>query len=282
MTSRIIFTTLILSITKAYGQWPGIDKPPIYEFTIRECFKNLKYSGKFFTDSLKPNNVLMGRRFWRTISLENKQNQLLFSSGTDCSQIGFFEIIKFGLFEKKLNAFFSDDFNNVIKNRCNGEQLLKKITYKDSSEIVKFDAEGNEKKTIAVEKRYLLNKDIKTYLLKEDWIFNNYSGQLEKKIIAIAPLVFDEPRKKTVPLFWLYYDEWKELFESFEAKNYYGEFLINFRDVLEKKYFVSVISKESNVFDRPIKSYKGGNDINMESELIKEKVLNSESDLFQY
>jgi hypothetical protein len=234
------------------------------------------------SDSISPNRILMGQRVWRTISLENKQNIILFNSGNSCNQIGFFEIIKFGLFEKKQNAFWSDDFSNVKNARCSLNELIKKISFIDSAEVTAFDGQGNEKKEMVVTKRYLFNKDVNTYLIKEDWIFNSYSAQLEKRLVALAPLLFDKRENKIFPLFWLYYDEWKELFDLFEAKNYYTESKITYKDVLEKKYFISQVSKESNVFDRILKSNKHGQDAYTESELIKEKILNAESDLFQH
>jgi hypothetical protein len=123
---------------------------------------------------------------------------------------------------------------------------------------------------------------VKSYLLKEDWIINSKSGEMEKYIVGIAPLVYNKQTNKIVPLFWLYYPEWKELFASFEAANVYSYERINFYQVFERRYFVSQINKESNVFDRSIKDAKHGAEINMENELIKEKLRNSESDLFEH
>jgi hypothetical protein len=278
---RIILILLILSVSKAIAQSGTFNRPEIYEFNAKDCFKNVRYSGKIRNDSVRPNSILTGQRIWRTISLENKEKTVLFKSNTGCDQIGFFEIIKYGLFEKKLNVFHSDNFDEAAKSRFTNAQLLKKISYVDSSEVMVYDADGNEKKTTVIEKRYLFNKDIKTYLLKEDWIMNSHTGEYEKKIIALAPLIYEQKKEQVLPLFWLYYNEWKELFASFEAKNYYTEFRITYKDVFENKYFISRISKESNIFERLLKAYKSGQDIDAESEVIKEKVIKSEKDLFQ-
>jgi len=43
-----------------------------------------------------------------------------------------------------------------------------------------------------------------------------------------------------------------------------------------------VISKQNNVFDRPVKSYRHGEEAYFESERIKELMNNSESHLFQH
>lgn len=82
--------------------------------------------------------------------------------------------------------------------------------------------------------------------------------------------------------FKIYYPEWKNLFSAFSARNFYSYEPLTFEDVFSKRYFVSQISKESNVFDRNLKSHNHGNDVYLESELIKEKLNNAESDLFQH
>jgi gliding motility associated protien GldN len=263
----------------------GVDDPGMYKkgmFSVVDCFKKSQFLNTFKADSLAPNYILKGQRIWRSVSLDNKQNQILLNTNNECAVIGLFEIIKFGLFEKKLNAFSSDDFNQVDKYHLNENQLIKCIQLNDSVLIKNFDALGNEKEELIGNKRYLFGSDIKSYLIKEDWIFNSQSGKSEKYIIAIAPLIYDSKTEKVIPLFWLYYPEWKNMFALFEAKNFYSFEKISYDDVFTKRYFVSIISKESNVFDRTTKAYKHGNDAYLESELIKEKLMNSEMDLFQY
>jgi gliding motility associated protien GldN len=257
---------------------PGISK----EFTVSDCFKNLLFSGKFKADTLRANYMIKGFKVWRAIGLDNKQNGVLFNSGNKCVQVGLFEIIKFGLFEKKLNAFSSDDFNRADRSVINYEDLPSLFTLKDSSENVVFDAAGNSSSQIQVVNRYLNSADIKGYLIKEDWVLNNYSGKMEKYMIAIAPMVYDSRLDRVQPLLWLFYSEWEELLASFEARNYYSYERVTYKDVFQKKYFVSVVSKESNVFDRRVTAYSHGDDAYFESERIKEKMNNSENDLFQH
>ena len=254
----------------------------VYDFTVKDCLRNLKYGGKMRKDSLKPSNVLRGERVWRTIDLENKTNKLIFNKNSNCTQVGLFEVIKFGLFEKQRNAFSSDDFNEVAKSRLTIEELKTIIQFRDTLVQTVFDANGSEASKTTLVNRYLFNEDVRSYVLKEDWFISTKSGQMERKIIGIAPLVYDKRVGKLLPLFWLYYDEWVELFNSFEGRNYLSNSLISYRTVLEKNYFFSQISKENNIFDRSIKSYKHGKDPSIESEIIKEKIYNSERDLFQY
>jgi len=225
--------------------------------------------------------VLKGEKIWRSINLENKQNQLAFNNGSKCAEVGLFEIIKFGLFKKNLHAFSSDDFNDTKRHQLSNEQLLKRMAIHDTSVVEVFDGDGNKTRETIIDNRYMYGSDIKCFLLKEDWVINSYTGKMEKHIIGIAPLVFDNKLQKTVPLFWLYYAEWKQLFASFEAKNFYGDNRISFHDVFMNRYFISVVSKQSNMFDRSVKTVSHGRDIYAEGEVIYEKQNTDLEDLFQ-
>ena len=101
-------------------------------------------------------------------------------------------------------------------------------------------------------------------------------------MIGIAPLAYNKKFKKTMPLFWIYYPEWKELLSSFQAKNQYSNEEITFNDVFSRKLFISLISKENNIFDRSIKSTFHEKDFYLESELIKEKILIYQENLFHH
>jgi hypothetical protein len=274
---------MILLSESDFGQ--GVNDPTqYYDFTVKDCLRNAsRYTVSVSRDSVRQNTQMKGQRIWRTISLDNRENQMLFNTnGGKCTQIGLFEVIKFGLFEKKLNAFSSDNFNEVEKSRMSPDDLKARISFRDTTEEVYFDAQGAETKSVTISNRYYYNSDIKSYLLKEDWIINSHSGKLEKKIVGLAPLVFDSKSEKVVPMFWLYYNEWKNLFASFEAKNFYSNERLSYREIFEKKYFISQVSKESNIFDRNIKYYKFGQESSLESEIIKLKLNNSEKDLFEH
>jgi gliding motility associated protien GldN len=269
-------------VCKGFSQFKGGTAGPgaYTEYNVKDCFVDSLFYTGFNSRPFKPNYILKGTPIWRTISLENKQNKLVFSTDKKCEQISLIELLKFGLFEKKLNAFNSDNFNEAEKTVLSAKQIELALSFKDSSEVTSFDANGTETKNTLVEKRYVIAKDIVNYLIKEDWIINNYSGQLEKYIVAIAPLVRDKKTEKVIPLFWIYYLEWQGLFNAFTAKNYSSQEEITYRDVFERNYFASQISKENNLFDRSVKSVNHGQDAYLESEIIKEKARNFESDLF--
>jgi hypothetical protein len=193
---KLILLLILLNISFAFPQ--SIYDKQIYsgEYTVIDCFNNQNYKGVFKADTIKSNYLLNGTIIWRTIYLDNKENVLIFNSTSQCAAIGLFEIIKFGLFEKKLNAFSSDNFNDTKVSHLTPIQLTKIISKRDSSTYPTFDANGVEKKETSVVNRYLNGSDIKCYLIKENWITNNYTGELEKYVIGFAPLILDTKNAK--------------------------------------------------------------------------------------
>ena len=245
-----------------------------------DCFKNASYAGGFKADTIKSNNVLWGEKIWRKISLEDKENFSVFNTGNQCAEVSLFEIIKFGMLVKKLSVFSSDNFGERMNIPLDTVQFIKRITCKDTVTGSVFYSEGNETKEVVISNRYLYGSDVKSYLLKENWIYNSYSGKMEKRIIGLAPLVYDKKTKSIVPLFWIYYNEWKELFASFEARNFRSADKISFNDVFTGHYFHSSVFKESNMFDRNLNSTVKGKDFFNENEVINKKINDLEEDLF--
>jgi hypothetical protein len=275
----VIIATCLSGAFMAQGDIMDPNKPKAY--TVADCFKRSMISNKFKADTIKSNYILKGEKIWRTISLENRQNRQIFSNGSKCSEIGLFEVMKYGIFSRKLNAFSSDDFNDTKNNHLSNEQILRKLAVHDTSVVEVFDSDGNQTTETIINNRYLYDNDISCYLLKEDWVINTYSGKMEKHIIAVAPLVFDKKTEKTVPLFWLYYAEWKWLFASFEARNFYSAESVTFHDLFIKHYYMSVVSKQSNISDRSVKAINHGKDIYTQGEVIEEKQNMDLDDLFQ-
>lgn len=273
---------LILSVFTCLScEAQGVNKPGAYPFTfyVKNCFDSLHYQPGVKNYFQKANYIYRGQRIWRSIALENKQNFLTLATTSDCTEVGLLEIIKFGLLEKKLQAFLSDDFSGMP---LSSQEIVKALSFYDSTLVITFDPAGSEKQEQSITKRYLFDGDVKTYLLKEDWIINSNTGKTEKYIIGFAPLIYYPAIEKTLPLFWLYYGEWTNFLKCFEAKNFYFYDKISFDAVFTKRYFISQISKTSNVFNRSQRSINRGEDAQIESELIQEKLNNVESNLFQY
>jgi len=284
MRINLIFLIIIIFFPIIFCAQNGVLNNSTYSghYTVVDCFGKNQLSGRFSSDSVLKNEILTGQKIWRKINLSDKENNTVFNANGKCSEVTLFEILKFGFLNLNLNVFSSDDFNSVEKYRIDKVTFFKHLSLIDTSKVTSFDAEGNESEEVIITNRYLDGEDVKSYILKENWILNTHSGKIEKRIIGLAPLVFDSKKQKVVPLFWIYYKEWKELLSLFQTNNYRVSGLVSYDEVLDKKYFNSLITKQSNIFDRDIGATFRGQDIIDESGNTNMKFSKLSDDLYNH
>lgn len=265
-----------------FGQKKKDTIPVIFkEVAVTDCFDKSKFKGGIIPDSIRSNEILSSQRVWRVVSLEDEGNRAAFLINHGCEQVSLFEVIKFGLFELKLNAFDSDDFSEVSKSRLSAANLRERMSFRDSSASLAYDREGNETTEITVVNRFYQGSDVQSFLLKEDWIMSSKSGVTIKLIVGIAPLVFDPKTEKVRPLFWLYYPEWKEVFSKFKTINQYDNYPQTYLQIFNRRKFFSQIVKNSNLQDRSIRAVYHGDDIKNEAERSKERLSRKTVDYFE-
>jgi hypothetical protein len=168
---------------------------------------------------------------------------------------------------------------------------------------------------------WIASNSIKAYYVKEDWYFDKERSVLDKRIIAIAPvinykpnngqrglpIIYDEEdvpktKKDTIingnqestfgtyvgqmeerELFWLYFDELRNVLVNYYVYNDKNDAQwMSFDDLFWKRKFSSTIYKVSDKFDREIEDYKFGVEALYESERVKESIRNWEHDLWNY
>ena len=133
--------------------------------------------------------------------------------------------------------------------------------------------------------------DIVEYRLKEDWFFDKQRSDMDVRIIAIAPVVYDiaigpdgtEVIQGKKELFWLYFPHCRYVFNNYFTYNEQNDTQwMSFDDLFWKRRFNSYIYKESNLADRSIDSYVHGIDAIHESDQITNEMRNFEHDLWSY
>ena len=109
------------------------------------------------------------------------------------------------------------------------------------------------------------------------------TSQMQVRIIGIAPMYFDDAAQIEIPLFWVYYPGARKILathEAFNPKNDAQRW--SWDDIFEMRLFTSMVTKESNVFDRRIQDYAGPMDALRESDRVKADIFNFEHDLWSY
>jgi gliding motility associated protien GldN len=141
------------------------------------------------------------------------------------------------------------------------------------------------------EMEWITSKDIIQYRIKEDWVFDKERSVLDKRIIAIAPVVYNKVKDPngnvsilgTRELFWLYFPECRFVFNNYYYYNDQNDAQwMSFDDLFWKRRFNSFVYKESNQYDRKVESFRKGIDALRESDRIKEEIRTFEHDLWDY
>jgi gliding motility associated protien GldN len=149
-------------------------------------------------------------------------------------------------------------------------------------------------KTISSEyilKTDLTAQDVTEYKIKGYWYFDKRQSELKYRLLGICPVTPDvytinSEEKDYIELFWVFFPDARNVLHEAKAFNDKNSAMpISFDQILNSRRFNSTIYKEENVYgDRAIEEYMKDNAQNqlLESERVKEKIRNFESDMWNY
>ena len=148
------------------------------------------------------------------------------------------------------------------------------------------DLETGEFKQV-IQQIEIESSDIKQFKLKESWLFDRQRSERYVRIIGLAPRQEvkgeDGEIRGTRDMFWLYFPECRYLFANWDVFNRNNDAeRRSFDDVFMKRMFSSYVVRESNPANRNIDEYTSGIDHLLESERIKENLMEMEHDLWSY
>lgn len=122
------------------------------------------------------------------------------------------------------------------------------------------------------------------FRIKEDWVFDGKRGVFEPRIIAIAPLKLNDQTKEWQPVFWIAYEEARDILATkrlFSSLN--DSSPLSMDDFFIHRLFSSNIVKETNAGDYKVKDLiSDPRQRLLESERIKKKMADMEQGLWEY
>ena len=134
--------------------------------------------------------------------------------------------------------------------------------------------------------RKLRSDEFLKYRIKEDWILDTKRSILEPRIIGLAPMKMVEGNWQ--PVFWIYYDDARELLSKKRLVNPLNDASqLTFDDFFVRRLFSSYIVKETNPANKNIIDILGQTDPKdtrklYESERIKKSISDYEQSLWEY
>lgn len=277
-------SVILIGCLYSYGIFSqGVDKPGPYTpvSKIEACYKTF-YKNPERQDTLSAPKGAVAYRIWRIIDLKDPAAKTLFTRSKGCENVALFDILKFGVLSGMVNAFDNDVFDGSLKNRMAIQKVKSLLMLTDTIDEKVFDAEGNETSRQVIRTKEMGSEDLAGFLICEDWYFDSHWSKLDKRMISISPIAKDQKTLKETPLFYIYFNECRDLLGSFKATTSTINEPVSYDEFFLKHKYPSFVVKKNNIFNRSINEYKKGKDAEMEHDETLKKLHSTESDLFDH
>ena len=261
----------------------------------------LKTAAQLVSDNDKPlaygyvhdRDVLMGKTTWEIIDLSERINFALYFP-IDTANVGsdrrsLYDVLTKAMKNGKITEVYTDSYFNTKKSIQDIETSLSRIDTTDAGRE-QINA-GQSVSQEYIMKQDLTAQDVTQYKIKGYWYFDKRQSELKYRLLGICPVTPDvytmnSDVKDYIELFWVFFPAAREVLHEAKAFNDKNSAMpISFDQILNSRRFNSVIYKEENIYgDRTIEDYMKDNAQNqlLESERVKEKIRNFESDMWNY
>ena len=261
----------------------------------------LKTAAQLVSDNDKPlaygyvhdRDVLMGKTTWEIIDLSERINFALYFP-IDTANVGsdrrsLYDVLTKAMKNGKITEVYTDSYFNTKKSIQDIETSLSRIDTTDAGRE-QINAEQKVSQEYIM-KQDLTAQDVTQYKIKGYWYFDKRQSELKYRLLGICPVTPDvytmnSDVKDYIELFWIFFPAAREVLHEAKAFNDKNSAMpISFDQILNSRRFNSVIYKEENIYgDRTIEDYMKDNAQNqlLESERVKEKIRNFESDMWNY
>ncbi|MEM8520188.1 gliding motility associated protein GldN [Flavobacterium sp. PL12] len=238
-------------------------------------------------------DVLMGKTVWEIIDLSERINFALYFP-IDAANIGpdrrsLYDVLTKAMKNGEITEVYTDSYFNTKKSLQDIEGSLSRI---DTTDAGREQINAGKK----VSEEYVLRQDLTAadvtqYKIKGYWYFDKRQSELKYRLLGICPVTPDvysmnSEEKDYIELFWVFFPAARDVLHTAKAFNDKNSAMpISFDQILNSRRFNSVIYKEENVYgDRSIDEYMKDNAQNqlLESERVKDKIRNFESDMWNY
>ena len=260
-----------------------------------------KTAAQLISDNDKPlpygyvhdRDVLMGKTVWEIIDLDERINFPLYYP-VDSLNIGsdrrsLYDVLTKAIKAGEITEVYSDSYFNTKKTMRDIEASLSRI---DTTDPGREQFNAGQK----IDEQFIVRTDlgsfhVSDYKIKGFWYFDKRQSELKYRLLGICPVTpdvytVDNEEQDYIELFWVYFPDAREVLHENKAFNDRNSAMpITFDHLLNSRRFNATIYKEENVYgDREIKDYQKDNAQMqlLESERVKDKIRDFESDMWNY
>ncbi|MCS5663213.1 MAG: gliding motility protein GldN [Flavobacteriales bacterium] len=237
---------------------------------------------------VREDDILWSKTYIQRIDLRQKKNHPLYfpqypvKLGSGQVRMNMADNLLKAVLEDQSLVAYEDEYFDEVKSVVAINKLLFSITEEEYEDIDTGEL-ISELDTVRVE-----SKDIKEFLVVEDRFFDKKRSVLDVRILGLCP-VAEIMNKETyemekVKLFWVWLPEARQTLANATVYNTSNSVeRLTYDEFLQKRLFASVITKETNLYDRSIFEYKKDRMQQLlEADRIKNDIRNMESDLWEY
>ncbi|CAI8353845.1 MAG: Uncharacterised protein [Owenweeksia sp. TMED14] len=228
---------------------------------------------------LRQDDMMWATRHWERIYVQEKLNHPLYypvSALPDRKSM--FDVLKDAiLLEGSIVEVFRDDLFELPLSTQEVEEIIIRIdTIRDPDD---------PSVVLAIDSIELKAPNVVAWELKSDWYFDKQRGEMRNRILGLSPVVKDPATGEVYNIFWIWFPDARQALATNIAYNPDNNTRrLTFDQIMQMRYFNSVVYKEDNVYDRTIDDYKQNRPMEqlLESKRVRESLRNYEHDLWQF
>lgn len=233
---------------------------------------------------VREEDVYYAKRIWREIDLRDTINSVLKAENAKL-----IDVLLNAITNEELTVYSSKD---TVAGRLleDNDSFKIALSTQEALQSLRGVTEGVPDATTGKIAEPTLKRfrpdDFLKFRIKEDWILDSKRSIFEPRIIGLAPMKLVEGNWQ--PVFWIYYDDVRELLTKQRLTNPGNDAsVLTFDDFFVRRLFSSYIVKETNPANKNISDILGLTDTKdprklYESERIKKSISDFEQSLWEY
>lgn len=243
---------------------------------------------------LRDVDILWSTTLWKTINCEELFNHFFYFPDDDVKNFGkksLAYILWDAVVANEIPIYEDEELLFPIDN----DLFVRNYTRADTIQLeIEYDEDDNEQYETIIRPRFFEGSEFYNYAIKEVWFIGKNDTRQDSRRIALAPLKESvitvgktiEINQGIIPIFWvpLQHPAVRALLARYTA--YIDPSNIvrqpSWDWVFLNQHYSAYITRESNVYNRPINKYLTGEDAILESERIEQRVFDLESDMWEY